>query len=425
MRAHSATDDADEINLYSIIIEVGFTQTLQSLRSRARMWLENKDNGTHLVVLIDITETPQAYAGVSKSKAHTSKVKFAWPAEWFGGRGAWEEVQERGGHVPLKVVRAQLEAELKERLMVEDKGGRLVPALLEPLEAAVYVYRRKPDAGTVGKEEPGQSAGGAARQTDVKQESEPEEREDYKEDYDEDDEEESSEEEEQISNSSAEPSNSNASSTTPPTDDDASSSSSSSDDATASFLELIYTHPLLCNSQPVPNLTTQRLQFSIAELYGPLPIPTQCLVNLNSPSPIEPPEIPAEVLALIPPATRPAAAHRIVFELQDIAEELLEDKSRMKARRAEDRAREIVGGVWGGVEVRWKREREGKIADGDGGNGLSDRTERWVRRQKRGTEEVEGGEGKEEGEEEESGAGEGKDDKGKGRGRGRKLQRRE
>lgn len=57
VHAHSSNDPANDDDdgsdknlIHAIVFEVGFTQRLASLQSRARMWLENKDTGTHLVV---------------------------------------------------------------------------------------------------------------------------------------------------------------------------------------------------------------------------------------------------------------------------------------------------------------------------------------------------------------------------------------
>lgn len=488
-------NDTDDRYIYGIIFEVGFTQSFRSLKNRARVWLDNGDTnpttsttatttpvtnkGTHLAVLIHISEQPQTYRDPDTEEVlPPSKVaerKFAWPREWFSGRGPWEEVCARRSNArghdreeELTRIKEELQREIVARLVSEDKKvkgkkRRVIPALLEPLDAAVYVYRRKPagvDSDDGGNAVEGVKEEEAAKETEavdnavviteegvvmqeVMKKEVVEDAEglvieesvqggggDHDHDHDRDDSTTDAEAEEEFvlgeeyfrtegdaeyDSSSSTPSfpslSSAATTTTRSRTPSTISSSSSSDNDDDENLELIYTHPLLTHSRLAPNLATQRLQFSLAELYGPLPTPTQAL------PPDADDDIPESVLASIPPDVRPHANKRVVFPLEGVAESLLRNKTGMRVWRAEGRAGVIMDRAWGEVKRRLKEEQLGGQqvpgdgdVDGDGEGGVEggagagrgrkrrkdkhgqERLERWVKRAKRRSDE-EGREG--------------------------------
>jgi len=136
-----------------VVWEIGVSQSLASLKQRARMWLSNAGMGEdvkiHLVVLVHVfeEEAPKEYldenGGVIMSRNKAKRMKWDWPNEWFGKRGMVEEVNRRGGM--KKSVKEELKREIRLRLLEEDESGRLMPLLMEPLGAELIVYRRRRD----------------------------------------------------------------------------------------------------------------------------------------------------------------------------------------------------------------------------------------------------------------------------------------
>ncbi|RPB22167.1 hypothetical protein L211DRAFT_850924 [Terfezia boudieri ATCC MYA-4762] len=111
-----------------IVWEIGVSQTLASLKRRARMWLSNvgmkEDVRIHLVVLVHVfeKEAPEEYLDengeVIMSRAKAARMKWDWPNEWFGNRGLVEEVNRRGGM--KKSVKEELKRDIMRRLLEED-----------------------------------------------------------------------------------------------------------------------------------------------------------------------------------------------------------------------------------------------------------------------------------------------------------------
>ncbi|RPB20406.1 hypothetical protein L211DRAFT_841742 [Terfezia boudieri ATCC MYA-4762] len=137
-----------------VVWEIGFSQTLDSLKRRARMWFSNTEveDGVkiHLVVLVHVfeDEAPEAYldangkAIMSRDKA--KRTKWDWPSSLFEGRGVLEEVSRRGG--VKESVKESLKKEITEMLLEQDEDAELMPLLLEPLGARLIVYRKREDS---------------------------------------------------------------------------------------------------------------------------------------------------------------------------------------------------------------------------------------------------------------------------------------
>ncbi|KAF8417549.1 hypothetical protein EV426DRAFT_622394 [Tirmania nivea] len=387
---------------YGIVFEIGFSQTLTSLRKRASMWLWDLDeeSGVHMVILIKVTEIPQEYVneeGKRVSHAKSQKRKFDWPARIFANssfeaefarRGVASFGTEVGMAEPVNVERVLLElkSEIRDRFIQEDRRGRLVPALLEPIDAELYVYRRmvvqegderKEDEGNEDKgdernEEDERNASeinlqrcdledsiGMRRNRDVQDYSDVEESTPDSDDS----------ELEPVPSPCSRPQKcqsifgSDINSSTPSLSDEcvegedkdgkeeAIESMGEDQDITDAYLRLHldFSAPILKSSTPTP--TPRDLTLLIANLYGPLAIPIPTSPIIISP----------QLLDRIPPPLRPYAFNEITFEISDMAELLAEQLEQMKTIRATDRAAKVVDREY----AKWRKrvEREGERED--------------------------------------------------------------
>lgn len=323
--SHLVPDLATEVRVGKgyrkcIVVEVGMSQPLRELRKKAETWLYYA-GGVHLVVLIDLREIRQAYRnknGGVITKSAARKLADEWPAEWQGPEGElrdrqWfrEQVEgkmrEKGG---VEAFLEQVKQELAAWMLERDEEEKLIPALVEPLDAHVYLYRRA------------QGVDGAEivlpKPAPVPEDIQP-----------------------VVENDGS-------------GDEDHEDDDTDTDNEFTSTLDLVMHSKFMSLSTPTPTPTT--LSFTLAELFGPLS-PPSCL------SPTSPPTIPPSLLADMPPHLRPHAAEKITFDMRTVADLLLRDMDAIRPDRAEDRAGKLVdgayAGVWGGVE---KRRREGEKA---------------------------------------------------------------
>jgi len=133
-----------------IVWEIGVSQSLASLKQRARMFLSHrgmaKDVNIHLVVLVyvDEEEGPKEYLGengeVIMIRQRAKSIKWDWPKQWFENRGVVEEVNRLGGM--KKSVKDELKQEISSRLLEQDQLGLLMPSLMELLGAHLITYHR-------------------------------------------------------------------------------------------------------------------------------------------------------------------------------------------------------------------------------------------------------------------------------------------
>ncbi|KAF8417573.1 hypothetical protein EV426DRAFT_699656 [Tirmania nivea] len=297
-----------------VVWEIGFSQTLASLKRRARMWLSNagmkEDVKIHLVVLVHVfeEEAPKEYLDENRevimSREKAKRMKWDWPNEWFGNRGVVEEVNRRGGM--KKKIKEELKRDIRLRLLEEDEGGRLMPSLMEPLGAKLIVYRRREDVGqaageTVEDDQPNEDDETVGKDQDlsVKQSSDGE----------------------QDSNGEQESLN---------------SADEASDDSDAALrIYQINSIPLMHNDAHLPNLSPHAFSICIAELYGPLPADPHLLNR-------------------IPPILRPHANKKIYFPLEKLVETVLLYRKEMRSRRAEEEK----------LKKEWQRSRV--VADSEG-----------------------------------------------------------
>ncbi|RPB23590.1 hypothetical protein L211DRAFT_868495 [Terfezia boudieri ATCC MYA-4762] len=344
-----------------IVWEIGVSQTLASLKRRARMWLSNvgikEDVRIHLVVLVHVfeEEAPEEYLDengeVVMSRAKAARMKWDWPNEWFGNRGLVEEVNRRGGM--KKSVKEELKRDIRLRLLEEDDSGRLIPLLMEPLGAELIVYRRREDVGqdqNSSEEHDSDSEQGSSGESSGEQGSSGEQDSDREQDS----------VLEQDSDSSEQSLNHLAGVESNISSDSRASFASSSDSAdeesddsdAALGIYQINSIPLMHNDAPLRNLSSAAFSIRIAELYGPL-------------------HAGSHILNKIPPILRPHANEKIYFPLETLAETVLLDGKAMRSRRASDRARGIVDRAWADAltekeRLKAERQRVRVVADRDG-----------------------------------------------------------
>ncbi|KAF8419765.1 hypothetical protein EV426DRAFT_644766 [Tirmania nivea] len=349
-----------------VIWEIGFSQTLASLKRRARMWLSNtgigEDVKVHLVVLVHVfeEEARKEYLDdngeVIMSRDKAKKMKWDWPIEWFGGRGIVQEVKRRARmKTPVKdelkrEIREDLKREIRNGLLGEDGAGRLMPCLMESLGAKLLVYQRRDVAGqAVGttpdhrSNEDNEKYGRSEDDLGTEQDSQ-----------DTGSTEHSPEDLVQVEAS-------RISSTVPDFDSsfarqprsakgqthdvyDADDDDNDDNDDNAYLgIEEILNLPLVHKNVALPNLSSRPFSILIAELYGSLP--SDCSIK-------------PKLLNKIPPLLRPHANKKICFPLDRLAAMVLRDNKEMRKRRAGDRARGIVDRAWAEVVADEERLRK-------------------------------------------------------------------
>ncbi|RPB20023.1 hypothetical protein L211DRAFT_578893 [Terfezia boudieri ATCC MYA-4762] len=331
-----------------IVWEIGFAQTLKSLQDRARMWFTQggctgRTHATvkvHMVVVVHVSEhdLPEMYYDedgnqlMSRTKAVNTKLK--WPSGWFKGGGILEEVRQRRSRgKTLSQIKQELKEEIEAKLLLEDDEGRgrLVPLLMEPLQADLFVYRKKPEAdlGVVDtNEKPFDMDCGIHPDDD------------------------SNADETRVQDSEFEAADQEAGDLEDTSNDQSSilpSESESNDDQEAGDLEdtsaeadleaglhRVYSISLIRNSLIPPSLGSDAFEIILAELYGS--------VGTNAH------DFPDELTNRMPPAMRPHAHKTIAFPAKELAEACLLHGGEMRERRATDRARGIVRQAWTEVE---------------------------------------------------------------------------
>ena len=128
--------------------------------------------------------------------------------------------------------------------------------------------------------------------------------------------------------------------------------SSNYESGTTLPISLIFSAPFIKSSEPIPpspHIPTQ-LAFTIAELYGPLRQPS----DSNSP-PVS--AISSGLLELIPPGVRPHAHDIIIIPFDELAEFVLDSTKKLRPLRATRRGANIVDREW--VKV-WDSEWEAR-----------------------------------------------------------------
>ncbi|KAF8418331.1 hypothetical protein EV426DRAFT_679865 [Tirmania nivea] len=143
-----------DIFISGIIVEVGFSQSLASLHEKATGWFQDLPD-LHMCILVDITEQAQEYvdsAGQKISKSKAKKVQNEWP-DWLMRDASStltlkEEIVRRigGGMIKTKAEGEQvlvgIKEDLRKWLLEKDEQEVLIPALVEPMDATIYVYAR-------------------------------------------------------------------------------------------------------------------------------------------------------------------------------------------------------------------------------------------------------------------------------------------
>ncbi|RPB19921.1 hypothetical protein L211DRAFT_580551 [Terfezia boudieri ATCC MYA-4762] len=363
-----------------VVWEVGFSQSLASLKRRARMWLGGS-GGTggnagevgdklglkvHSVILVHISEGegPAVYYNDDGQKVMTRgkarETKWDWPSRWFGGRGVVEEVEWRGGVGQAAItgkgaeeLREELIQEIKEGLVAEDGdgNGKLIPLLMEPLGATLIVYGRNEVI-----EVPNTAGGLHSKDEQVSDNDDENKGQDASDDSGADSGSGSSsqsvEEVNQLFTPGDRPKSTDTSADTDSnlysdnTTSDNLTDGNTTDDDTADAtagIQQVYTRPLLHNNLPLHDHPTPPFELTVAELYAPLP--------RNSTS------IPEHILDTMPPLMRPHAYQKIRFPLEELVDSILVDLEQMRERRARDRAEGIVKKAWGEVEAEVERVR--------------------------------------------------------------------
>jgi len=324
------------------VIEVGFSQGLDSLRRKATELFQDIPE-LHMCILIDITEQAQEYTdcfGEKISKSKAKKLRNEW-AEWLtrdsedgddgdaGGTLTLEEeiVLRMGGRMMEtqsqgELVLTRIKEDLTKRLLEQDEEGGLVPSLVEPMDATIYVYAR----GNSKADAHGQSEAGAHLLT------------------------------------------SNVA-------DGGVTEHLDSTDTTDLPISLIFSATFLESSEPISPSPTD-LTFTLAELYGPLPRPTPSLIHGASP-PLS--SIPSSLLSLIPPTMRPHAHETITIQLGVLATLITMSGLQLREDRAVSRAGAIVERDWAKVWERRGKETEANQRE----ERINKRAERLVDRRKR------------------------------------------
>ncbi|RPB23923.1 hypothetical protein L211DRAFT_229970 [Terfezia boudieri ATCC MYA-4762] len=345
-----------------IVVEVEFSQSLASLRQKALDWFEDISD-LHMCILIDIAEQAQEHmdsTGKKISKSKAKKLKNEWP-DWLirnndnnrndgdsshdtGGALTLEEEIDTGGALTLeeeiirrmggRMVETKTEGQkvlmgvtedLKTWLLEQDAQGVLISALVEPMDATIYVYARAGNNEGEKLDGDSQSGGSVTAQTSASDAG---------------------------CRTGEEYPAGNA--------DDVNDSSTSSDNSfdppkTCSVSErestylpisLIFSAPFVASSKPIPHSShgQTHLAFTIAELYGPLPEPTPSRMNNNPP-----PTIPSSLLELIPPMIRPHAHNTIAIPLDNLAQLVIDASEQLREERAMSRAVTMVEWEWAKV----------------------------------------------------------------------------
>ncbi|RPB18756.1 hypothetical protein L211DRAFT_690620 [Terfezia boudieri ATCC MYA-4762] len=359
-----------------IVWEIGFPQTLKSLRDRARMWFTQIHNAVqvHMVVVVHVSEhdLPEMYYDeegnelMSRAKAVNTKLK--WPSGWFKGRGILEEVRQRRSRgKSLSQIKQELKKEIREKLLLEDDEGRgrLVPLLMEPLGGDLFVYRKKPEADLVGvdtNEKPfgddrgihpdDDSDADETRVQDSEFEAAAQEASDL---------EDTSSDQSSVLLSESESNDDREAGDLEDTSSDQSSvllsESESNDDNEAEAdleagLHRVYSVSLMRNSLIPPSLGSQAFEITLAELYGSVPCPSNNSLSNSNLSNVgtNAHDFPDKLTNRMPPTMRPHAHKTIAFPAQALAEACLLQGGEIRKRRAADRAQGIVSHAWTEVE---------------------------------------------------------------------------
>ncbi|RPB25782.1 hypothetical protein L211DRAFT_56203 [Terfezia boudieri ATCC MYA-4762] len=364
-----------DIFISGIIVEVGFSQSLASLYEKATGWFQDLPD-LHMCILVDITEQAQEYvdsAGQKISKSKAKKVQNEWP-DWLMRDASStltlkEEIVRRigGGMIKTKAEGEQVLVGIKEdlRKWLLEKDGQevLIPALVEPMDATIYVYARAGNDESEQVDSDGQVGDGQVGDGQVG--------------------------DGQVGEGIS-PHAAGSDARYPDGDDDNNNYSSfnssssitiSSDSETDSTgLSLIFSAPFLASSKPIPpsSHVPTYLAFTIAELYGPLPQPTPSRINSNSESPLVS-TIPSGLLGVIPPTIRPHAHKMITITFDELAKLVLDSSAQLKKERAKLRAGKMVDREWLKVCKSMREASEAKKRE----ERRSERAERVVQRRKR------------------------------------------
>jgi len=399
-----------EIYLSGVVWEVGFSQSLSSLKRRARMWLSGEAAGdrleleVHLVVLIHVFEGegPEVYydedGEVVMTRGKARQKMWDWPSRWFGGRGVGEEVERRG--VADQSLREELTQEITDKLVQEDdKGnGKLMPLLLEKLGATLIAYERKHilDCGVLpagaepsNDDEKGRNRSGTGSRPDggsgsslqsagdghelsifnnrpeSSDSSANSDSEFYSDNTIDDNPNHNSTDgnttdeadktgDENVPDENVSPDNTPHDTTDDdPTDNDTTDNDTTDDDTidddtadATAGIRQVYTRPLLHNNLPIHDHPTPPFELRVAELYGPLPHNSTTL--------------PQDILDIMPPMMRPHAHEKINFPLDKLVGSILRQHAQLRQRRAQARAEGIVKKAWEKVEAEMERVRREK-----------------------------------------------------------------
>ncbi|KAF8423931.1 hypothetical protein EV426DRAFT_601782 [Tirmania nivea] len=329
------------------------------------MWLYHTNEEVHLVVLIKLLEVPPAryitMAGETISRSRARKTQFEWPTSQllFEGRTLEQEFHLRSSRndvadreTSIEQILFDIRAATREYLLQADREGTLIPPLVEPIDATIYVYRRKEDNGDVSPvhnplEKADTGDGIAGNQRGVVQGSLADgalEKDATGQGWRENSAganwedqalaEENEESERLGSGSRLEGGLELQSEEGSEQEDDAISK-----DGDETGLDLVWSVPFMHNGSFCSNHTddSQYLSFTIAELYGPLPIPT-CGTQLELCTTIIPPAL----LQTMPPSLHAHALKNITFPLTDFVEQIQESRSELARDRAFARADKIV-----------------------------------------------------------------------------------
>ncbi|RPB24388.1 hypothetical protein L211DRAFT_837800 [Terfezia boudieri ATCC MYA-4762] len=349
----------------SIIFEVGLTQTLHALRDRARIWLHETEEEVHLVVLIKLLEVPPAkyttMAGETISRSRARKNQFEWQTSklLFEGRTLEQEIHQRiSGCNPESQTSPQqilfdIKNSIREYLLQMDRENMLFPPLVEPIDSTIYVYRRTEYNAEVSSvlnplEEVGSVEGeldtwrdtggtGDAAPQRVVEGQELEGVENLGADWQEQTlaEEDATEKEPRGWGFASTLESGSESQLEEEIDGETESEQSSdaiSEEGDERGLDLVWSVQFMHNGSFSPNLPpeSQSLTFTIAELYGPLPLEHSAEI------------IPAALLRTMPPALHAHALENITFPLIDFAERIQESRCELALDRAFARADKIV-----------------------------------------------------------------------------------
>ncbi|KAF8429484.1 hypothetical protein BGX38DRAFT_1233013, partial [Terfezia claveryi] len=355
-----------------VVWEVGFSQSLASLKRRARMWLGSSGGPggnagevgdklglkAHLVILVHIFEGegPAVYYNddgeVVMTRGKARKTKWDWPSRWFGGRGVVEEVERRGG-VGQAVITGKGAEELKEELIQEikeglvteddDGNGKLIPLLLEPLGATLIVYGRNEVT-----EVPDTAGGLPSKAEQVSDKDDENEGQDASDDSGADrGSAPSSQSAAEVNQLSTPSDRLKSTDTSADTDSNLYSDNTTSDNATdgnttdddtadaTAGIQQVYTRPLLHNNLPLHDHPTPRSNSHTI--------------------------IPEHILDTMPLLMRPHAYQKIRFPLEELVDSILVDLGEMRERRARDRAEGIVKKAWEEIEAEMEKVRREKV----------------------------------------------------------------